>query len=282
MVISRPPQLNAISTLSLKKVKHRRVTKNMISSPVSPSFNGEQSPDVSSLWHYISRKFQEKRLHLTLIIFQAGSAITLIPASPLTAKARTVLGKLITKATQRFPADKAWLDALSQEPLDACPHSSYLRRRSIIQNEILLSNEGLTLLNIDHVYTFKQHLSTLSSHRTRTLPAPSEDSIVTSVHHLHRVTSAYGGRPLTKAYILRAYDHLYVDEDVLRRVSAAYESKYGKQGILLAGKDSGSPKPEEAAKVFPRYSRVPKTPNSASEISPVTQNEWEMLIMLQC
>lgn len=87
---------------------------------------------------------------------------------------------------------------------------------------------------------------------------------------------------MTKAYILRAYDHLHVDEDVLRRVCAAYEGKYGMAGILLAGKDSGSPKPEEASKMFPRHSSAPKTPNSASEVTPVTQNEWEMLIMLQC
>lgn len=239
------------------------------------------------LWHdpvleYISRKLQEKYFHITLIISRTASDITLIPASPLTAKARTVLSKLIPKATQRFPAGKSWLDALSQEPLDACPHSSYLRRRSIIQNEVLFSSEGLTILNIDHVYTFKRHLPTISSPPTRTLPATPEDSIEASVHHLHRITSTYGGRPLTKAYILRAYDHLYVDEDVLRRVSAAYEGKYGKQGILLAGKDSGSPKPDEAAKMFPRYSAAPKTPNSPSEITPVTQNEWEMLIMLQC
>jgi len=139
-----------------------------------------------------------------------------------------------------------------------------------------------TILNIDQVYTLKRHLSTLSSPHTDTLPATPEESIVTSVDHLHRVTSTYGGRPLTKAYILRAYDHLYVDEDVLRRVSAAYKGKYGKLGILLAGKDSSSPKPEEAAKTFPRCSTAPKTPNSPSEVTPVTQNEWEMLIMLQC
>lgn len=227
MATPKAPQLTAISTSSVKKVKHRRVTKNMISSPVSPSFNGVQSPDVSPLWHapvleYLSRKLQEKHLHLTLIVSQTAADITLIPACSLTTKARTVLSKFIPKATQRFPADGAWLDALSHEPFATCPHSSYLRRRSIIQNEILFSSEGLTLLNIDHVYTFKHHLSTLSPSLTRNLPATTrEDSLVTSVHHLHRIVATYGGRPLTKAYILRAYDHLHVDDDVLARVAAA-------------------------------------------------------------
>ena len=285
MVISKAHQLTAISTSVYRRSKHRRVTKNMISAPVSPSFDGV--PDIIPFWHaplleYLSRKLLEKHLHITLIVSQHASDTHLISASSLDPRPRTVLAKLVPKATQRFPAGKQWLDALSQDPLDARPHSSYLRRRSIIQNEILFSSEGLTLLSIDHVYTFKHHLATLSSPGTRARLEAPEDSLVRSVHHLHRITAAYGGRPLTKAYILRAYDHLHVDEELLRRVCAAYEDKYGRAGILLAGKDSGSPRPEEAAKTFRRHSGPPKTPNSASEVTPITQNEWELLIMLQC
>ncbi|KAI9871820.1 MAG: hypothetical protein M1830_002408 [Pleopsidium flavum] len=283
MVTSRLPQLTALSTSSTAGPKFRRVTKNMISSPVSPSFNGGLEAIPS--WHtpaleYISRKLQDKYVHITLIISRSTSNLNLIPASPLDAKTRMTFSKVILKASQKFAVGKQWLDALSYEPFDAC-QSSYLRRRSLLQNEILFSSEGLTLLNIDHVYTFKQHLSILSS---STLPLWREDNINTCIHHLHRITATYGGRPLTKAYILRAYDHLHLNEDVLQQVCAAYETKYGHIGIVLASKNSESPKPEPA-KTFPRFSSAkvgPMTPNSASDITPITKNEWEMLITLQC
>jgi len=255
----------------------------MISSPVSPSFDAGLEAIPS--WHipaleYISRKLQDKYLHITLIITRSASDLSLIPASPLDAKTRTILSKVIHKASQKFAVGKQWLDALSQEPLDAC-QSSYLRRRSILQNDILFSSEGLALLNVDHVYTFKQHLSTLSS---STLPLSREDSINTCVHHLHRITATYGGRPLTKAYILRAYDHIHLSDDILHQVRAAYETKYASVGVVLASQNSESPKPEPA-KTFPRFSGAmvgPTTPNSASDITPITKNEWEMLITLQC
>ncbi|MCJ1362531.1 hypothetical protein MMC16_001635 [Acarospora aff. strigata] len=284
MVNTRAPQLRAISTSSITLARPRRITKNMISSPVSPTFKGV--PQVLPLWdapalEYISRKLQEKHLHITLIMSRASSDIVLFPAAPLDAKTRTVLNKLTPKAMQRFPIGKQWLEALSQEPLGT-PYSSYLRHRSIIQNEILFSSEGLTLLNIDHVYTFKQHLSALSS---RSLPPAYGKDIIRSVHLLHRITMTYGGRPLTKAYILRAYDHLHLNEDLLQQVCTAYESRYGSPGIVLTGKDSESPNPEEQARTFPRCTNAPvgpMTPNSASDITPTTKNEWEMLIMLQC
>lgn len=285
MKTSRIHQRPAISTLFIPGPRFRRVTKDKISSPVSPSFPG--LPDVTPLWHeaaleFLSRKLQAKHLHLTLIISRATTSIELIPACDLDDRTRSVLRKALVKVTQQFDIGKQWLDALERKPFLASSHTSDLRRRSILQNEVLFSSEGLTLLNIDHVYSFKQRLATLSS---STSQQPFDSDFRSCVHQLRRVCRRYGGRPLTKAYIARAYDHLQYNEEDLRQICAAYESKYGCPGIVLSGRDSASPMPNEPAKTFPRHSCAqegPKTPNSPTDITPTTKVEWELLIMLQC
>lgn len=95
-----------------------------------------------------------------------------------------------------------------------------LIRRSLLQNDILFSSEGLTLYSLDRLYTFKAALSSYS--RTR-LPSRLEDA----VDELRRLYLSSGGRKVKRADILRSYDWLGVSEVALGEVDRMYRRAYG-------------------------------------------------------
>jgi hypothetical protein len=115
-----------------------------------------------------------------------------------------------------------------------------LIRRSLTQNEVLFSSEGLTLLSIDHVYTFKCHLHTYS----RTL---SPLDLTSAVDELRRLVLAQNGRRITKGYLMRAYDWLGISLAALVDVNDGYKIAYGGQartgGIEVANEERTSPPP---------------------------------------
>lgn len=95
-----------------------------------------------------------------------------------------------------------------------------LIRRSLLQNDILFSSEGLTLYSLDRLYTFKSALSSYS--RTR-LPSRLEDA----VDELRRLYLSSGGRKVKRADVLRSYDWLGVSEVALGEVDRMYRRAYG-------------------------------------------------------
>jgi hypothetical protein len=115
-----------------------------------------------------------------------------------------------------------------------------LIRRSLTQNEVLFSSEGLTLLSLDHVYTFKCHLHTYS----RTL---SPIDLTSAVDELRRLVLAHGGRRVTKGYLMRAYDWLGVSLAALVDVNEGYKTAYGgagrTSGIEILSEERASPLP---------------------------------------
>ncbi len=83
---------------------------------------------------------------------------------------------------------------------------------------------------------------------------------------------------------MRAYDHLHIDEGILGHVNRLYEARYGATAVVMASKVSSSPKPDPK-QTFPRFPQHvgPKTPLTATDITPVTRGEWNhILIGLQC
>ncbi|PLN82423.1 hypothetical protein BDW42DRAFT_166788 [Aspergillus taichungensis] len=281
------------------------LTSNMISSPLSPSFNFDSetlTPSVLPALEYISSKLQQKMMHVTLLVgrgkpYPTGepSDLIVIPITTLDAQEWRTVYRTIAKGASKFSLGQSWPDAFTRSQYER-KANDYLVQQSIMQNEVVFSREGLTLLNVDRIYTFKRRLCILS-----TRGKPTHDSYITScVQLLHRTIEDCHGRPFSKAFFHRVYEQLDVHDDILARVAAAYQKQYGEEGIVLPPR----PKVEQqttttaATRKVAKYStalrarrdplpskfrpvvtkRAPKTPLSASDVTPITRNEWKMLV----
>ncbi|CAN8096630.1 unnamed protein product [Discula destructiva] len=98
---------------------------------------------------------------------------------------------------------------------------------SVLQNEILHSSEGLTLLSLDHLYTFKSALSHYTAIRTE---AGGHFALEDAVDELRRyvLSSAAGRRRLLKSTLVQAFDWLGPVNDIaLAEVTVMYTRAYG-------------------------------------------------------
>lgn len=112
----------------------------------------------------------------------------------------------------------------AKEIFGAQSPESYLVRRSLIQHEIIFGGEGLTLLTIDHVYTFKHLLRVLSINNS---VFPSRSLYLSSCTELlHRINTIYTGHKPFKGYFFRVYDDIAIDRETLDEVYDAYNTKY--------------------------------------------------------
>jgi hypothetical protein len=133
-----------------------------------------------------------------------------------------------------------WLSPYPLTNTITCPATNDLIHRSLSQNEVLFSSEGLTLLSLDHVYTFKCHLHTFS----RTF---SPNDLTSAVDELRRLVLAQNGRRITKGYLMRAYEWLGVNLPALVDVNEGYKTAYGGKartsGIEVVNEGRTSPPP---------------------------------------
>ncbi|KAL2832830.1 hypothetical protein BDW59DRAFT_138736 [Aspergillus cavernicola] len=274
----------------------RSVTSDMISSPLSADFNFDSetlTPSIIPALEYISFKLQQKMMHVTLLVgrgkpYPTGQAsdLIVIPSTTLESSVYRVLARTIAKATLKFSLGQSWSDALNRSQHERHANE-YLIERSILQNEVVFSREGLTLLNVDRIYTFKRRLCILSNKGT----PPRESYINSCVRLLNRTIEDFQGRPFSKAFFHRVYEQLDVRDELLSQVADVYKKQYNQQGIVL-------PPPSKPVVVerkspirtvrirkqctAPRSANVPtkrgpKTPLSASDVTPITRNEWNML-----
>jgi hypothetical protein len=147
----------------------------------------------------------------------------------------------LSKFIANIPPNRSgWL---SSHPLTndiTCPATNDLIRRSLIQNSILFTSEGLTLLALDHVYTFKCHLHTYS----RTL-TPTD--LTAAVDELRRLVLAQHGRRISKGHLMRAYDWLGISLAAVVDVNEGYKVAYGGEkrvgGIEVQDEERKSPPP---------------------------------------
>ncbi|KAI9837712.1 MAG: hypothetical protein M1819_006645 [Sarea resinae] len=254
------------------------------STPTSASFDVKHDnvkqfripPYLLPALDYISQKLQSKQHLLTLIVgWDPLQNLMLIPAHPLSPKAYRAIMTIVAKAAKKFLIGDEWMKRL----LDMSPdgfegqtrEDAFLVRRSLLQNQVLFSSEGLTLLAIDHVYTFKLQLDALSSHSEKNVPpSPSSPPVETSflldpedddfdsntvtdvgkdsspregavlalentcITTLRRITEAHGHRPITRNYLSRAHVHLPIDDSLLRHINDGYVASYGEIGIAIA------------------------------------------------
>jgi hypothetical protein len=212
-------------------------------------------------------------------------------ATTLTPRAESHLRRSIAKASQKFNIGTGWLTSSPMSTAILCKATNDLIRRSLEQNEVVFSAEGLTLLSLDRVYTFKVALM-------RYTASMEKASLYEAMDELRRLVLAQSGRRISKGYLLRAYDHLGVSLSALVDVNEAYKVCYGghegKSGIAIADEGRASPPPlkttfgptEKPSEKNPGsgldrgpHRLGPSTPNGFEDITPVTRGEWCFLMV---
>ncbi|KAK2011478.1 hypothetical protein LZ32DRAFT_586643 [Colletotrichum eremochloae] len=144
--------------------------------------------------------------------------IRLIHADLLTDKQERTLRQTIERAEKKFRIGTEWLPPVVDG--SACGVTSNLIRRSIVQNEVLFASDGLTLVSLDRLYTFK---AALSSYSRTDAPLRLEDA----VDELRRLILSRAGRKVSKSELLRSYDWLGVTDVALNDVDKMYRRAYG-------------------------------------------------------
>jgi hypothetical protein len=279
------------------------LTGDMISPPLSPNsdlnFN-TITPAVRSALEYLSSKLECKHVHLTLIVSRdkplpvgQGCKLQTYTISKLEESSRRAFNRYSVRAAKKHGLQPGWMATLhsscSQDAVSN-PSWDYTLHRSILQNDVLFSQEGLTLLNIDRSKPSTDHI-------------PDNIYMDACLWLLRQLLRETGGRPFTKGFFHCAYDHLQVRDDLLVRLANEYAFKYDHDAIILP-KPKAVPKPRIAAtsplkrSVAGRHRRSgsasarmaaakrqvsggrigPKTPLSASDVTPITKNEWNMLM----
>ncbi|OJD16755.1 hypothetical protein AJ78_03093 [Emergomyces pasteurianus Ep9510] len=282
--------------------RSRLITTSMISQPLSPDLDsnfgdGALPTSVLPALEYISNKLGACT-HLTILVgcstplpFAHQPELTLAPVAPLDQQTWRTLHRIVQKATKKFSLGPAWSNALQRS--QQCQSlngncNEYLSRQSIMQNDVLFSQEGLTLLSIDRLYTIKCRLHAYSQGAALETGIPDHLYIKSCVKLLRQTVADYKGRPFSLAFFNRVYEDLSVPENLLVEVANEYQAKYGRTGIVLPQKPSLStpPKGQQQAQQPQKRKKnadgikrlAPRTPLSASDVTPITQSEWQLLL----
>lgn len=290
----------------------RSLKGDMISSPLSPEFNFDSetlTPSIIPALEYVSSKLEQRMMHVTLLVgrgkpYPTGqpSDLIVIPITPLDETAWRIVFRTVAKGASKFSLGHSWTDALNRSQHERQAHD-YLIQQSIMQNEVIFSREGLTLLNVDRIYTLKRRLCILSHRGT-----PPEESYISSCAQLlYRTINDFHGRPFSKAFFHRVYEQLNVPDALLAQVADAFRKQYKQEGIIIPPPAKADVAPPAKTNIPPRVKverprksplrairaarrqnppptrynlptkRGPKTPLSASDVTPITRNEWNML-----
>lgn len=316
------------------------LTTDMISPPLSPGdYDNSETIATSTMpaLEYISSKLQQKLMHVTLLVgrgapMPASDEMMVIPVTSLDEADSQELQRIVAKAVRKFGLGNSWAEALSRSRRER-DANSYLVQQSIRQNEVLFSREGLTLLSMDRLYTFKRRLCVLSRQAGGMSQDAIQPYIASCVQLLHRTITDFQGRTFGKAFFHRVYKQLDIDDQLLTRVARAYREEHGQEGIVIPqpavqqprrtqtttttnttstrrdhGPDKTVPSRPAVQRTLPRtqtttattttstkarrplthrrgppptssnsprqIKRGPKTPLSASDITPVTRGEW--------
>ncbi|KAH8686751.1 hypothetical protein BGZ61DRAFT_45208 [Ilyonectria robusta] len=155
---------------------------------------------------------------MSSMMSSAAFGMRLVHAGGLPPKTERALRSVIEKAEKKFRVGPEWLSPSASPP--ACGLTNQLVHRSIIQNEVLFSSEGLTLLSLDRLYSLKSALSSYSKTKS---PLRLEDA----VDELRRIILANNGAKVTRSDILRSYDWLSVSHSAIAALDRMYRRAYG-------------------------------------------------------
>lgn len=189
-------------------------------------------------FRYISQKLAQRKLYIPLIVSEYGHSI--IPAWPISRSAQMFLIKTVRKACSRFHYSSNWMTTMAENSTKQNGKTifgtqcadPYLIRRSLIQHEVIYGSEGLTLLAIDHVYTFKHLLGMLAGNNW--IRSSRETCLSSCIELLRRINIIYTGHKPLQGYFLRAYSDIPIKKEILDEVYNAYNSKYGDSSLVQA------------------------------------------------
>lgn len=183
-----------------------------------------------------------------------------------------------------------------------------LIKYSIRQHEVIFSQEGLTLLSTDRIYTLKRRMCILSCRPSHN----EEQAMACCVRLLHQISTDFDGRPFSKTFFHRVYPQIELPDAQLEAVAVAYKRSHNRDAIILppppqvqlsAGLLSDNeampvpirPEPKRTSQCTktqpiqaPRSGRpalslekairhAPKTHMSPTDLTPITRSEWNRL-----
>ncbi|KHO00797.1 uncharacterized protein MAM_01575 [Metarhizium album ARSEF 1941] len=163
----------------------------------------------------------------------AGWGIRLIHASDLCAKNQRIQRAVFTKTAQKFGLGSCLSPAVDPS---TCGLSAHLIANSLIQNEVLFSSDGLTLLSLERLYSLKSALSSYSKTKAH---LRLEDA----VDELRRYILANNGAKVTKSDLLRSYEWLSASSSAVSDLDKMYRRAYGGPGEVGAISGVGPPSP---------------------------------------
>ena len=186
-------------------------------------------------FNYISHNLAEQGLQVALIISEHGPY--LIPVWHLPRKSQIAFTRIVRRACARYKIVPGWMTAIASvsskkdlhKIFEAYKPDAYLIRRSILQNQIIYTTEGLTLLSIDHVYTLKQLLCTLS--KKQWISYSRQVCLSSCAHLLHRINTIYKGTKFSKGYMNRVYKEIPLKEAALDEVMTEYNLSFSAASI---------------------------------------------------
>ena len=249
--------------------------------PKSPAYHWDLQETCKPLFpafDYISETLSQEGLSIHLIVSDQSPFI--IPVWHLPPKSQIILCKIIRKACKKFGVTPSWMTALSSIQKKDLPTvfetytpGAYVVRRSMLQREVVYSSEGLTLLSIDHIYTLKQLLCTLS--KREWVSTSRAICLASCVHLLHRIHSVYTGKPASAGYIERVYKEVPFQDEMLKEVVAAYNASYCTASIYEVAfqPDFSSLPQQEEATISRCSSTVPELPEETTHIPPTSSIE---------
>lgn len=147
---------------------------------------------------------------------------------PLSTKHHTALARAVKKTAQKYSLGANWLTTSSQvHSLDPSTKDAVIQA-SLLQDELVFSSEGLTLVAIDFCFELKTRLSSLSKGMFSNLAL--DEAIIL----LRRFVSHSKGRPLSARYLRRCYVEVAtgVSDHMLLRLNAEYEAVFGERGVV--------------------------------------------------
>jgi hypothetical protein len=243
--------------------------------------------------------------------------LSLLHTSAVPPKTSNYLEESIAKAKKKFSLGSEWI-CMPSSSTSSSSTSAFgltltndLIRRSIQQHDIVYCSESLTLLAVDHIYTFKHALSKYSQTFTpssKHTPLSRDEKLkkrnqakMRALDELRALVLFQKSRPISQSYLLRSYDHLSVSVPALRSVNEAYKACFHSDGVDIevvrplvenspllrspSGKSIGSALAQDPTMRVgvPRldmgpYYRAPATPAGYEEVTPITRNEWDALM----
>ncbi|RNJ57511.1 hypothetical protein D7B24_005859 [Verticillium nonalfalfae] len=146
--------------------------------------------------------------------------LRLVQADVLTDREERVLRQTIERAEKKFRIGTEWLSPATDAASSGL--AAPLIRRSLAQNEVLFASDGLTLVSLDRLYTFKAALASFA--RTGS-PLRLKDA----VDELRRLVLARRRR-VTRGELVGTYRWLGLSEGALGEVDRMYRRAYGGVG----------------------------------------------------